>query len=199
MPEALVRRVVRSAIRALADSEPSLSDVDRVRDVAAGRAAAVEVCGLRVEHSDGFVVLLNRAAPAPPSAPFRFDLSIPGSLEWPAGGWALDAEGPIQRTTDSLGSRLSDQVEIDAAGVGPSVVVRRRAPGDRIRPLGLGGDKKLQDVLVDRKVPLEARDKVPIVTDHEGRLIWVAGHVLADEFRVTSGTNAVVILKLRRL
>ena len=199
MPEALVRRVVRSAIRALADSEPKLSDVDRVRDVAAGRAAAVEVCGLRVEHSGGFVVLVDRGAPAPPSAPFRFDLSIPGSLEWPAGGWALDAEGPIRRTTDSLGSRLSDQVEIDAAGVGASVVVRRREPGDRIRPLGLGGDKKVQDVLVDRKVPLEARDNVPIVTDHEGRLIWVAGHVLADEFRVTSGTNAVVILKLRRL
>ena len=77
--------------------------------------------------------------------------------------------------------------------------MRRREPGDRIRPLGLGGDKKLQDVLVDRKVPLAARDKVPIVTDHEGRLIWVAGHVLADEFRVTNGTNAVVILKLRRL
>jgi tRNA(Ile)-lysidine synthase len=79
------------------------------------------------------------------------------------------------------------------------VVVRRRQPGDWIRPLGLGGRKKLQDVLVDRKVPRECRDLVPVVTDVRGRVIWVAGHALAEEFRVTSDTNAVVILKLRRI
>jgi tRNA(Ile)-lysidine synthase len=198
LPEALARRVVRNAICVLAQNDPTLADVDRVGDVAAGRAGAAEVCGLRVEHSGGFVVLVSRGAPALPSAPFRFDLSIPGSLEWPAGGWALEAEGPIPRSAGSPLAHRPDQVEVDATAVGTAVVVRRREPGDRIQPLGLGGEKKLQDVLVDRKVPAATRDAVPIVTTRDGRLIWVAGHVLADEFRVTTGTNAVVILKLRR-
>ena len=79
------------------------------------------------------------------------------------------------------------------------MVVRRRQPGDWIRPLGLGGRKKLQDVLVDRKVPRGSRDLVPVITDLRGRVIWVAGHALAEEFRVTRDTNAVVILKLRRI
>ena len=34
-------------------------------------------------------------------------------------------------------------------------IVRSRKPGDRMRPLGLGGSKKLQDILVDAKVPAE--------------------------------------------
>jgi tRNA(Ile)-lysidine synthase len=89
-------------------------------------------------------------------------------------------------------------VHLDASGLGTALVVRGREPGDRLRPLGLGGSKKLQDVLVDRKVPRADRDFVPIVTDANGRIVWVAGHVLAEEFRVSGDTNAVVILKLRR-
>jgi tRNA(Ile)-lysidine synthase len=198
LPEAIARRVLRSAIAGIAATDPGFAEVERLADVVAGRTAATELCGLRVEHSGRFVVLVSSSAPALPMVPFRLDLSIPGSLVWAAGGWALDAEGPIPRGTGSA-AHSPDQVEIDAAGLGPSVVVRQREPGDRIRPLGMTGRKKLQDVLVDRKVPAERRDLVPIVTDRTGRLIWVAGHVLADEFRVSSDTNAVVILKLRRI
>jgi tRNA(Ile)-lysidine synthetase-like protein len=176
----------------------SVEEVDRIRDVAAGLAGAAELSDLRVEHSGEFVVLVTRSAPAPPSAPFRFDLSIPGSVEWPPGGWAIDAEGPIPRIKGSPTVSAADQVEVDAARLESSVVVRRREPGDWIRPIGLNGRKKLQDVLVDRKVRRDRRDLVPVITDRRGRLIWVAGHVLDEDFGVTSDTNAVVILKLRR-
>jgi tRNA(Ile)-lysidine synthase len=60
------------------------------------------------------------------------------------------------------------------------------------------GRKKVQDVLVDRKVPRDERDHVPIVTDVSGRIIWVAGHALAEGFRVTPRTTTVVRLTLRR-
>ena len=53
-------------------------------------------------------------------------------------------------------------------------------------------------VLVDRKVARDDRDSVPIVTTAEGEIIWVAGHVLADPFRVTPLTTSVVVLTLRR-
>ena len=83
--------------------------------------------------------------------------------------------------------------------MGSQLVVRSRQPGDRMRPLGLGGEKKLQDVFVDRKVSRTDRDDVPIVTDIHDRIVWVAGHVLGEEFRVTEHTKAVVVLKLRRV
>jgi hypothetical protein len=51
---------------------------------------------------------------------------------------------------------------------------------------------------VDRKVPRSERDFVPVVTDTTGRIVWVAGHVLAEGFRVTPLTTTVVVLTLRR-
>jgi tRNA(Ile)-lysidine synthase len=82
--------------------------------------------------------------------------------------------------------------------LGTGLVIRSRERGDRLRPLGLRGQKKLQDVLVDRKVSRRDRDRVPIVTDAAGRIVWVAGHVLGDDFRVTDRTDEVIILTLRR-
>ena len=200
VPEAIARRVVRDALRAATGRDATLADIERVGAVARGETGAAEVAGLRVEHSGQFVVLVNKGGrKRQQTAQFRFDLPIPGSVEWTPGGWAVEAVGPITRSGDQSPVGPSNEVAIDAAGVGPAVVVRRRQPGDWIRPLGLGGRKKLQDVLVDRKVPLECRDLVPVVTDVHGRVIWVAGHALAEEFRVTSDTNAVVILKLRRI
>ncbi len=53
--------------------------------------------------------------------------------------------------------------------------VRRRLPGDRFRPIGMAGHRKVKELLVDRKVPREIRDTVPIVLDSEGDILWVAG------------------------
>jgi tRNA(Ile)-lysidine synthase len=75
--------------------------------------------------------------------------------------------------------------------------VRNRRPGDRFRPLGLDGQKKLQDFFVDRKVARRVRDGVPLVVDESDRIIWVAGHGIDEAFRVTDASQAVVILKLR--
>jgi tRNA(Ile)-lysidine synthase len=82
---------------------------------------------------------------------------------------------------------------------GQSLVVRNRRPGDRFRPVGLGGQKKLQDYFVDRKVARAHRDTVPLVVDETDRIVWVAGHGIDEAFRVTDPAQAVLILKLRQL
>jgi tRNA(Ile)-lysidine synthase len=198
LPPGLSRRVVRGALRGLKVSGTS-NEVERVLAVASGEAGAAEVSGFRVEPSGSFVVLVKRRVEAAPAEPFRLTLDIPGMAEWEAGRWAVEALGPTPRQQVSVGSGATDQVAIAADVLLTPLVVRRREPGDRIRPFGLGGSKKLQDILVDRKIEASQRDLVPVVTDARGRLIWVAGHVLAEDFRVTSDTNAVVILKLRRI
>ena len=82
---------------------------------------------------------------------------------------------------------------------GQSLVVRNRRPGDRFRPIGLDGRKKLQDYFVDRKVARERRDTVPIVVDETDRIVWVAGYEIDEAFRVTDPAQAVLILKLKAL
>ena len=92
----------------------------------------------------------------------------------------------------------SGRVVVDAAGLTSHLLVRYRRNGDRLHPLGAPGSKKVQDVLVDRKVPRDDRDTLPIVTTSKGDIVWVAGQVLADGFRVTPLTTSVVVLTLRR-
>jgi tRNA(Ile)-lysidine synthase len=67
--------------------------------------------------------------------------------------------------------------------------------GDRFRPLGLRGRKKLQDFFVDAKIPREARARVPLLVAGD-RIAWVVGHRIADEFRWT-GERAACVAEVR--
>ena len=56
----------------------------------------------------------------------------------------------------------------------------------------LGGrTRKLQDILVDAKVPREARQKVPVLVG-AGHILWVGGVVRAHGARIAPGTRRVV-------
>ena len=86
-----------------------------------------------------------------------------------------------------------------AAGIESNLVVRPWQPGDLMQVLGSSGRKKVQDLFVDRKVPRSRRHQVPIVTDAEGRIVWVAGLALGEAFRVTPATKSVVVLNFEPL
>ena len=176
LPEAMQRRVVRHALAHAQSRAASHADV----------AAAMA----RMEHFDGKVVLVPRA-----TEPFSLVLPVPGEVRTSA-GWVIEAK-PGDHPQARPGT--PDVAQIDAAVARGPLIVRNRRAGDRIRPVGLGGTKKLQDVLVDKKVARHERDEVPLVTDRDERIIWVAGHVLGEEFRVTERTKAVIILNLRRI
>jgi tRNA(Ile)-lysidine synthase len=90
-------------------------------------------------------------------------------------------------------------VVVAAAPLGLPLAIRSRRPGDRFRPLGLGHGKKLQDFLVDRKIPWETRDSLPLVVDSHDRIVWVVGESVAEDFRVTEPAREVILLKARRL
>src|SRR5262245_59306251 len=53
----------------------------------------------------------------------------------------------------------------------PGLVVRSRRPGDRLA----GRSRKVQDVLVDAKVPRDERDGWPLVATEDGAVVTVVG------------------------
>ena len=203
LPKALARRV---AIVALETANPGqsygLEGADHI--CAASRQpekwCSTKVPGVNVERLGADVVLVKRGSVVGGGPPlhgaFDLALAVPGTVEEPRGGWTLTAEGPM--SSQRAMTPGADQVVVDARELGSRLIVRQRRPGDRLHPLGAPGRKKVQDVFVDRKVPRDDRDRVPIVTDEMGRIVWVAGQVLAEPFRVTPLTTTVVILTLRR-
>ena len=86
---------------------------------------------------------------------------------------------------------------LDADAAGGPLVVRSRRAGDRLRPLGLGGEKKLQDVLMDAKVPEGERDGVPLVCAPWG-IAWVVGQRLDERAALREGSRRAVRLRFRR-
>ncbi|PYR59409.1 MAG: tRNA lysidine(34) synthetase TilS [Acidobacteria bacterium] len=148
----------------------------------------------------------NRENPANLANLFWYPLSIPGEVRLLESGWVVSANlansaNPANpENPENLANLANPRIAIVRSDVcrGP-LAVRNRRPGDRFHPVGVGGQKKLQDFFVDRKVARQQRDLVPLVVDHHDRIVWVAGYGIDAEFRVTDPTQTVLILRLRQV
>jgi len=134
---------------------------------------------------------------------FAFSLSIPGEVQLDAGGVVVGAEYFLGTGARNLRptewAARGAEVGVAAPALALPLAVRSRRPGDRFRPLGAPGKRKLQDFFVDRKVPREQRDTVPLVVDGQDRIVWVVGESVAEEFRVTDPSQGVILLKVKHL
>jgi tRNA(Ile)-lysidine synthase len=208
-PLPLVRLVVRRAMTAAAhDRSIGFDDVTRTVELVRFGGEPFDAPGQRAERIVSTVVLTGRppdavGRPAPEHAAwtlFRYPLSIPGEVKLSQMGCVISAEPATSPVSPSAVAGSGGAVAVvrrDRCIGGLSVRSRRR--GDRFRPLGLGGGKKLQDFFVDRKVDRRHRDRVPLVVDESDRIVWVAGHAIDEEFRVTDPAQAVLILRLKGL
>jgi tRNA(Ile)-lysidine synthase len=162
----------------------------------------------------------RRAASAPAQAGdsgARWRLSVPGVLELHELGWRLRAwHTDLPAGVDPVGTppapqsllshaglagalaRAELRAYLDADAAGGELFVRTWRPGDRIRPLGMTHDKKVQDVFTDGKVPRALRQRLPLVCSGE-RLIWLAGVRIDDSVRVTPDTRRILALQLESL
>lgn len=115
-------------------------------------------------------------------------LGITVHTAWEDGG---EDDEPIGGAEAPSKSRDSMCARIDWERIKPPLVVRSRRPGDRLRPVGLSGTKKVKDILIDAKVPRRLRDRVPIIEDAEG-IIWVVGHALAERARPSFNSRKIM-------
>jgi len=83
----------------------------------------------------------------------------------------------------ALGTRHSFQLP---SGSEATFTVRNRRKGDRFQPLGMPKEKKLKDFLIDRKIPSEFRDRIPLVL-WGGKIVLLAGVEISEAFKVSDG------------
>lgn len=200
-PLAIRRRVAHRALRTLApESFAGFDQIERLLALAAGTAGRLDLPGVRAERCGRWLVLACRTGRGDPpraASGFRYRLTVPGAAgvaEAACDIVAETAQGLRVPEWASLGSNVNVAV-LDASRVPRELSVRSRRPGDRFRPPGLLGHKKLQDFLVDRKVARAERDRVPLVVDDRDRIVWVAGLAVDEAVRATAGCRDVVILK----
>lgn len=206
---AVGRRVIRDAIELAAPlNAPWLTSqhIEAVwRAALSDRSRQVDLPGVRVEAGAEALrvsVATVGARSASAVSSFEHTLDVPGSVTILEAGWMISVARRDQSAPEGVeanrGARGMLRIAVPAALVGRSLTVRNRRPGDRIKPIGAPGRRKVQDLLVDLKVPRAERDLVPVIVDENGRLVWVVGVAMADEFRVTAPELEVVVFRAER-
>ena len=117
-------------------------------------------------------------------AAYEFDITAGETIDIPP----IDATFTIHPATEQPRNRATQPFQLPP-GAKPNFVVRNRRHGDRFRPLGLGHEKKLKDLLIDRKIPVEERDRIPLLI-WNGEIVWVAGVEISDTFKIVEGVAA---------
>ena len=199
LPASLSRRIVRRAIEQ-AGGLPSFRDVEAVRALAGARASGrrLDVGGVEVERDRHVLTVMAARPAAARTAGFEYTLTVPGLVRIAETGTTIQASlitGLTERPPDADAVSMAALQADQAAG---PLTVRSRRPGDRFRPFGAPGTRKLQDVLVDRKIPRRERDDVPLVVDGNGRILWVVGVALAEDARVRRPESGMVVLNVTK-
>ena len=211
LPPALGRRLVRNLIAELAPGRAlSARHLDAVRALARADSPGehLDLPGVTVRRTGRHLTLSRASDAGEPqdgrraqdrsvAVPAR-PLTLPGVVRLPEAGVTITASVG----TNGAGAERQDAAgavaRLQAGSVTPPFEVRFWRAGDRFRPLGAPGRRKVQDLFVDRKVPRAERGRVPIVVDATGRILWVAGVAVAEECRVTAPEAGVVTLEMRK-
>lgn len=140
------------------------------------------------------------------AAPHEIILPLPGRIAVPGTPWVASAAwlggADLEQLKDALAR--ADQVAlwqflpshrytvyIDGESIDTYVRVRSRQPGDRIQPLGMAHEKKVQDVMVDQHVPRAERAAIPLFFSR-AHCIWVAGLCIDERVKLTGATRTIL-------
>ena len=161
-----------------------VSEADVRRVLALGGAqtgTAIELSGGYCAWVDAKTLTIGRY---PQAAAFETPFVWQGETQTPNGsffaGYAA-AFSPPENLNEAF---------LDADALPKDLIVRSRREGDRIWPLGAPGERKLSDVLTDRKIPREKRDMPLLCAGDE--VFYAAGAALSERAKVRPGTGKIL-------
>lgn len=190
---AIARRVLRRVFEKVAPHAPWRADhFESVLRLAARRAGggSLDLPGVRVERVSN--VLRVRSGTSAPVVDFTYTLAYGGEVVVAEAGWRLTA---TDRDDASETGGEAYVVQVPARAF--PLTVRNRRPGDRVALSG--GTRKVQDLMVDAKIPRSERARVPLIVSANGQVLWVIGRPGAGLTVTGSDAGSMVTLKARKL
>ena len=149
--------------------------------------------GIRAERlPEG--VWLRREGEAP-AAGFSVEVPLSGEVEVDPPGIRVETrivEGPVQTT----GEEYPFIARFDPENFSAPIRIRSRREGDAFSPRGMGGRRqKLKKFFIDRKIPRDQRDGIPILVSPEG-ILWVVGWRTDERFAATEKSRRVLEVRI---
>jgi tRNA(Ile)-lysidine synthase len=128
---------------------------------------------------EGKELVLRRRTEVQTTAPFEFEMDAGATVYIPE----IEATVRIRPSNPATQQPTNQLIQLPT-GATPHFTIRNRRDGDRFRPLGMAHDKKLKDLLIDRKIAATLRDRIPLVL-WQNTIAWVAGIEVSELFKVT--------------
>lgn len=177
-PAALVARAIMAALHNFSGpdvrwSQSNLDSILRVLRSNNPSATVVLPAGIRL-FREYDVLKLARDKPENPLECHPIIVQGPGTIKiW--GGHLILTFRVFDRGKESISYTSGSHNEFfDADKAAFPMVLRLSRPGDRIRPWGLDGTRKVKKMLIDMKVPVSVRRKLPLLVKGE-TIMWVPG------------------------
>jgi tRNA(Ile)-lysidine synthase len=186
------RRLVRAFLKAVKGDlrRFSFRDVEAVRCLADHKEAALSG-KLVLRREKGLISVKERI---PLSKRFHYDWDGEKDLLIREVGLSFTAR-KIRKGKIKLPPYDDDRrVLLDAGKVPFPLLVRSRRDGDRYRPLGSPGRKKLKEIMRAKGIPPAERDRRPVFLS-QGEIVWVLGLPVSEDFRITPATKEILIVE----
>ncbi len=124
------------------------------------------------------------------------ELAVPGETKW--SGWCFQARLLEGAPGAPLAEYCTPRRQVfDADAAGNPLLVRARREGDRFRPLGMDGEKKLKDYFNDAGVPGPLRGACALLCAGP-RVLWVVGHAPSRDAAVRPETTRFLEVEVTR-
>lgn len=186
-PMAARRRILRTWLvaRGVPADKIDFDTIERIERLAGSRQSSVNITGgIAVKKRYGSLAVIPLGGGNTPA--FKAVLNMPGETVM----FDESLRITVTRETGLIKERpikagfLPARASISSEMVGrKKLYVRSWRKGDRMVPLGLGGSKKVQDIFVDDKVPVELRGAIPLV-ECGGMIVWIPGYRIADGWEI---------------
>jgi len=203
---ALKRHLLRTAIEELLGSLKDIEarhieEIIAVLDKPAGKQISLPWGLVFSIEYERYLLGRDPAALCPfPSLAGEYTLNIPGETRLT--GWRVEAEVTEHGKVAEKDDDFTACIDLDKAG--NELIVRSRRPGDRFQPLGLPQPKKLNEFMIDARIPRAWRGRVPVVCipgqtiDTPGQIVWLVGYRIDDRVKVTEATKRVLRLRFKQ-
>ena len=189
-PSALIQECLRSFLHAQDVTDPGESSLAPLAAaISAGRDAQASVRGRRVRVASGALSI--------PKEPLVLGSDerrlLIGVSDDECGLLAELAEVDAPLWARLSKGDISPGREVYVVAPSEPLVWRGRADGDRYQPLGSPGSAKLSDLLINRKIPAETREALPVVLAGSV-ILWMPGLPPAECVRLSGPTKGALRL-----
>ena len=199
---ALKRHLLRAAIEGLLGSLKDIEarhieEIMTTLDKQAGKY--INLPGGLVFYVDYERYLLGResAGLCPyPVISGEYPLKVPGETQ--LAGWRVEAAVIDKDTAGAIEQGCNDFIAyLDLGKIKGELKIRQRKPGDRFQPLGMKEGKKVNQFMINEKIPNPWRPRIPIVATAQ-QILWLVGYRIDDRVKVSARTKRILELKFRR-